>query len=75
MRQENHSMKAAYPFYLCLLSLKYSLTSESPTHPFMLCTLEVGDLMLCTLEVGTYLIRLKRISVIWSLSSLTKSRI
>ena len=45
MRQENHSMKAAYPFYLCLLSLKYSLTSESPTHPFMLCTLEVGDLL------------------------------
>ena len=49
MRQENHSMKAAYPFYLCLLSLKYSLTSESPTHPFMLCTF----------EAGTYLIRKK----------------
>ena len=45
MRQENHSMKAAYPFYLCLLSLKYSLTSESPTHPFMLCTFEAGDLL------------------------------
>ena len=55
MRQENHSMKAAYPFYLCLLSLKYSLTSESPIHPFMLCTFEAGDFMLCTLKVGDLL--------------------
>ena len=74
MRQENHSMKAAYPFYLCLLSLKYSLTSESPTPS---CSAHLKRETSCSahLKWGTYLIRLKWISVIWSLSSLTKSRI
>ena len=60
MRQENHSMKAAYPFYLCLLSLKYSLTSESPPTPSCSAHLKRETSCSAHLKWGTYLIRLKR---------------